>query len=243
MKSFKKILKNIKKFMKSSFYRAKFIYTICYQKLKLKENEIIIQSYDGDSISGNPYYILKELYFNKDYQNFKFFITVKKDTRNDIKNFLYQNKMNKNIRLIELHSSLYCKKLAEVKYLINNSTFPTYFIKKEGQIYTNTWHGTPLKTLGRSIKDSPNELGNTQRNFLMADYLLYPNKFTFEKMKQDYMLDNLFKGEYLLSGYPRNSIFYDFNSRKNILEKLNLQNKKIIAYMPTWRGTLNKKII
>ena len=39
------------------------------------------------------------------------------------------------------------------KYLFNDTSFLWYFVKKEGQVYFNTWHGTPFKTLGKSIKD------------------------------------------------------------------------------------------
>ena len=40
-------------------------------------------------------------------------------------------------------------------YLINNSTFQPWFIKKENQVYVNTWHGTPLKKMGFDIEDNP----------------------------------------------------------------------------------------
>ena len=55
------------------------------------------------------------------------------------------------------------------------------------------------------------------------------------------MLDNLFKGEYLLCGYPRNKIFHDLEMQKSIREELNLQNKKVIVFMPTWRGSLGNR--
>ena len=55
----------------------------------------------------------------------------------------------------------------------------------------NTWHGTPLKTLGKKIQNAMYGIGNTQKNFFMADYLLYPNGYTMEHMVEDYMLENL----------------------------------------------------
>lgn len=232
--------KNLKKCKESESFRAKFYYTKCFESLKINDDEVLLQAYDGSSISGNVYYILEELCKNEEYNNFKKYVVADDGQVKNIRKFLLNKKME-NTEVIKLHSKQYCRKLAQAKYLINNSTFPTYFIKKEGQVYLNTWHGTPLKAMGRNIKNAPNELGNTQRNFLMADYLLHPNEFTFEHMKNDYMLDNLYKGKHIISGYPRNQIFYNDKMRNDIRKKLGLKNKKVAIYMPTWRGILVNK--
>ncbi|QLI43620.1 CDP-glycerol glycerophosphotransferase family protein [Bacillus pumilus] len=57
-----------------------------------------------------------------------------------------------NISFVKVDSNEYLKYLATSKYLVNDTSFPFYFIKREEQIYINTWHGTPLKTLGKDIK-------------------------------------------------------------------------------------------
>ncbi len=240
MKNLEKIVTNIKKYFYNQSYKARFIYTKFYEKLKIKDNEILFQSYDGSSISGNVYYILLELCQSEEYQNYKKYIVANKKNYDKIKKYLDKKSLS-NIKIIIIHSRKYCRKLAEAKYLINNSTFPTYFIKKERQIYLNTWHGTPLKAMGRNIKHSQNELGNAQRNLLMADYLIYPNQFTFEHMRNDYMLDNLYKGKYIITGYPRNTAFYNEDLKSKIRNKLKLENKKVIVYMPTWRGAIDNK--
>lgn len=239
-KILKTLFKNIRKYRKFQYFRAIFKYTKYYDKLNIKSNVVIIQSYDGKNISGNPYYLLKELYQNKSYCNLKLYVVS--DAKNYKKNLRFlKNKGLRKVNLIKINSRKYCRILVQAKYLINNSTFPTYFIKKDNQIYLNTWHGTPLKTMGKDIIDSPNELGNTQRNFLMCDYLLYPNKFMFERMRDSYMLNNMYKGKYILSGYPRNDVFFDKEFSNEIKKKLNIDNKKVVVYMPTWRGNLDNK--
>lgn len=234
------IKKNLDRYIRRGDFRAKFTYTKYYEKLPIEEKLILIQSYDGSSISGNPYYLLKELCENPAYEEYRKVVVDRVLSENVIREQIERNGW-KNVEVVKIHSAKYCKILATASYLINNSTFPVYFIKKEGQTYLNTWHGTPLKTLGKRIKAAPNEIGNTQRNFMMADYLLYPNKFTFERMKKDYMLDNLFKGKYLISGYPRNEAFFDEEKKKQIIKKYKLENKKIAVFMPTWKGTLETK--
>ena len=234
-------LKKIKKLLIDKNFKANYIYARYYEKSKIDENSMLFQSFDGTSISGNVYYMLLEMYKDEYYKKFKKYIVSSVQQYSNIKRFLREKNIINNIEVVIFNSRKYCKILSKAKYLINNSTFPTYFIKKDGQVYINTWHGTPLKNMGRNIKNSPNELGNTQRNFFMADYLLYQNDFMFEKMREDYMLNNFYNGEYLISGYPRNDIFYDKNSREKIKDELNLKNKKIYVYMPTWRGSLIKK--
>lgn len=235
----KKNIEKLKKYGKSNFYRASLRYTKFYEDKNLK-NQILIQSYDGSSISGNPYYILLQLNKNEKYKKIPKFIVVNKKTKEMIDKKLKDLKIS-NFKTVIIHSKEYCKVLAHSKYLINNSTFPVYFMKKEGQVYLNTWHGTPLKAMGRDIVDSPHELGNVQRNFMMADFLIYQNDFMFEKMKDAYMLDNIYNGKYVLSGYPRNDIFLKKDNQKQIRKDLDLSNKKVIVYMPTWRGTAAKK--
>lgn len=234
------IKKNVKKFKESGFFRSKFYYTRYYENNSIVNGTVLIQSYDGTSISCNPYYILKELCENEAYAHLSKYVVVRdgnlKSIREKIDSFGWEN-----VRCVRIHSREYCRILATAQYLVNNSTFPTYFIKREGQVYLNTWHGTPLKTLGRSIKNAPNELGNTQRNFMMADYLLYPNRFTFEAMKKDYMLNNIFKGKYILSGYPRNQAFYDNELREKIRAQYGLEDKRVVVFMPTWKGSLEAK--
>lgn len=231
----------VKKVFTNKDFKANLMYTSFFEKTKIKENTILFQSYDGSSISGNVYYMLQEIYNDNYYNKFKKYVVASSKEYRKIKKFLRNKKITQNVKVIILNSRKYCKLLTQVKYLINNSTFPTYFIKKEGQVYINTWHGTPLKAMGRSIKNSPNELGNTQRNFFMADYLLFQNDFMFEKMREDYMLNNFYKGEYLISGYPRNDIFYNQEAKEKIKKELGIQDKKVYMYMPTWRGSLVEK--
>ena len=235
------IKKNYYKYRHSMYFRAKFIYTKYYEKLSVIPNTILLQSYDGSSISGNPYYILKELTCDSKYEKFKIYVVSDHKNFNKNVEFLCSKDFNSRVEIVKIHTKRYCELLASCQYLINNSTFAPYFVKKEGQIYLNTWHGTPLKHLGRKIYDAPNEIGNTQRNFLMADYLLYPNDFTYEHMTEDYMIKKYYKGKYVISGYPRNSIFFDIKKQKELKKQLELDQQKIIVYMPTWRGTLVKK--
>ena len=239
----KHIIKTLRRILPYAFY-GKLI-----KNTALDEKKILFESQHGGEISGNMFYLLKELFSCGEYDDYEVYVTYKTASKQKIESILENYGLTK-VKLVRLCSFEYMKVSATAKYLFNDNTFLTHFMKKEGQVYLNTWHGTPLKTLGKGIKNAMHNIGNTQRNFVCADYLLYPNRYTMEHMIEDYMIQNLATGSTLLAGYPRNSIFFDKERAAELREKAvnerveELKNRvepeeiKIYAYMPTWRGAI-----
>lgn len=71
----------------------------------------------------------------------------------------------RNVVFVPLHSAEYMQYLATAGYLVNNVSFAPYFVRRPEQRYLNTWHGTPFKTLGRSMRGGLLDYENLQRNF------------------------------------------------------------------------------
>lgn len=212
-------------------------YTHYLNSLDIDDKTILLESQHGTEINGNMFYLLKELVNSDDYKDFKIFITCRQGNKQKFLE-VFDNYRIKGVTPIVLSTFKYMKVLASAKYLFNDNTFLPYFIKRQGQVYFNTWHGTPLKTLGRGIRNAMHGIGNTQKNFVAADYLLYPNEYTMEHMVEDYMIENIATGKALLGGYPRNTAFFDEKKKQQIIKELDLKGKKIYAYMPTWRGSV-----
>ena len=219
-------------------YIASLSYIKFYEKLQIDPYSILMEASHGKSMQGNIFYLLRELIDNDEYKGYKIFVTIRDTDQVDgIKKKLKSDM--RNIRFIIIGSKEYYKVIATAKYLINDTSFRTFYIKKEGQIYLNVWHGTPLKTLGRRVKNEPHKIGNIQKNLVIADYLLYPNEYTMEHMLEDYMLPNISNAKILMGGYPRNIAFFDEIKKAEIIEQYKLRNKKIYVYMPTWRGLVD----
>lgn len=247
----KKIIKTffnlLKKASKSQFFRAKFRFVSYSKKFDIDDNLILFETFMGNDFAGNPFYMFEHICKNSEYDHFKKIIAVNKAYRPRIETLIKKYGYTDNVKIINRNTISYCKALTTAKYLVNNVSFPTYFVKREGQIFLNTWHGTPLKGLGRSIKDNPNSIGNVQRNFIMCDYLLYPNRYSYEHIKEDYMLEQFYKGDYVLAGYPCNSKFFENKRADDIRKEFELEGKRVIVYMPTWRdvpknNAVNKQI-
>ncbi|MBQ8018720.1 MAG: CDP-glycerol glycerophosphotransferase family protein [Methanobrevibacter sp.] len=206
-----------------------------YYKENLDDKLIYFESRNGLDFAGNIFRIIKEL-SNGNYGDFKINVFALNDVSSKIRQF--QKNYNLKIDKIISNEKEASKILEKAKYIFTDSGIRPKYIKKDGQIFVNTWHGTPLKLMG---KDNPGEItsiGHIQHSLLSADYLIYPNDYMMEKMMKSYMIDRIYPGEVLLEGYPRNSTFFVQSLLK---DKFNLTDTEIFVYMPTFRGDVNDK--
>ena len=123
-----------------------------YKKYSIDDHIIFLEPQQGRTINGNIFYIAKELCTNELYKDYKVYVTLEKNKINSAKNILKTNNIN-NINFVTRLSDEYYKLMAKAKYLMTDTAFNLNYIKKEGQIILNTWHGTPLKCLGRLSKN------------------------------------------------------------------------------------------
>lgn len=210
-----------------------------YLTKKIRENAILLEAQHGQSVDGTVFAMLLVLAKEEAFREYTLYLTVAKNKRKSIEARLKSAGLTR-VKTVVRGSCRYFKILATARYLINDTTFIFNFVKRDEQVYLNTWHGTPLKTLGKSVKGEAHTIGNIQKNLLAADYLLFPNEFTMEHMVRDYMLENIGQGEVWLSGYPRNGVFFDEEQRGRIRKRYELDGKTVYAFLPTWRGTVGK---
>ncbi|WP_405294382.1 CDP-glycerol glycerophosphotransferase family protein [Methanobrevibacter sp.] len=203
-----------------------------YYNGDLDENLVYLESRDGLDFTGNIFRIVEELSSGK-YGNLKIHVHAKPQVVEQIK--AYQKNYNLKIDKIITKEATATETLEKAKYIFTDSGIRPKYVKKEGQIFINTWHGTPLKVMGFDNVPEQHRLGNVQHTFLSADYLLYPNDYMMDKMMKSYMIEKIFPGKIMLEGYPRNSVFF---SDSHLKEKLGLNDKEIFVYMPTFRGIL-----
>lgn len=202
-------------------------------------NTFLLESYHAVSLTGNVYALFTQLIEEKQLETAKFYwVTTNLDNKM-IK--LIKNKYPKcsNIYFIKYESKQYFELLATCKYLINDTSFLPYFNKRDEQIYVNTWHGTPLKTLGLDIKNAQlSDHKNIQRNFLHTDFLLMPNQFTADKLIKSHDLDGILNSKVYVTGNSRVDLTLT-TKKDEIIELLDLpRDKKMVLYAPTWKKTV-----
>lgn len=224
-----KYIGKIKKAAKGS----KFEY-ITYCNLPIDDKLVLLEGGQGSNINGNMFAMLKEICENPRWSEYKPVFVVTEQTIEKAQNRMAFYGYN-NVTLAVRDSKAYCKYLATAKYIMTDNTFPPYFNKREEQVFLNTWHGTPLKTLGKANKSSLASIANVQKNYLMSDYALFPNEFTRQVFMNDYDLKPIFNNISFIGNYPRNYIFYNKDAGEKVKAELGYEGKKLYAYMPTWR--------
>ena len=134
----------------------------------------------------------------------------------------------------------YYEALARSKYLISNDDMQAPFRKRDGQIYLQTWHGTPLKKIGFDIAN-PQFISGTAyfdhlaKDIAQWDLLLSPNPFSTPVMRGAFRYD----GEICEYGYPRNDLLCRSDTAEvaaRVRDRLGLPaGKRVVLYAPTWR--------
>jgi len=214
-----------------------------YRRQPVLSNVVFYESFAGNGMLCNPEAIFRALLADPEFAHLShvWALRSKHENRNVVREFAH----DRRVRFVRTGSVGYFRALARSGWLVNNATFPTEFSKRPGQTYLNTWHGTPLKKMGYDINDPASRVANVVRNFLQADYLVAANPFMIEQMyERAHRLDNIFGGKIIDEGYPRIDLqFIDDAEREagraRVADTLGIElgERKIILYAPTWKGT------
>jgi CDP-glycerol glycerophosphotransferase len=197
-------------------------------------NAVLFEAFDGKVIGDSPLDIFNALKVAR--PDLEFFWSVKPGVEAPA-----------GSTGLKYGSREWLKVLATAKYLVNNSAFPWYFKKVSGQVYLQTWHGTPLKRLVRDIeagKVSAQYLSTMRKESSAWDYLISPSPYATKCFASafDFPIKGG-KGKVLEVGYPRNdrlsaSAEVRVEIRNRVRKKLGVKPQtQLVLYAPTWRDT------
>ena len=152
---------------------------------------VFIESRNGRDIAGNMLRILLEIraQYGSEY---RIITAARKESMETVKGIVSAYHLE-DVKICEYESVEYFKYLWRAKYLFNDMSFPTCFIKKPEQVCTNTWPGTPLKMMGRCSASDCDKMANVQRNLLFSDYFVVPNTYYEDKMCAAYDMNGLYR--------------------------------------------------
>jgi CDP-glycerol glycerophosphotransferase len=192
-----------------------------------RRDTILFSSFDGRQFSDSPRAIHEEL-FCRD-SPFEHLWAVRDQ----------QAALPAGVRAVAYGSAEWHEALATSRALVTNTQLPDWFERGEGQFVVQTWHGTPLKRIGRDL------LGTAQANRPYIEslpgraaqwsLLVSPNRFSTPILRRAFGYD----GEVLESGYPRNSLLHAQDRHKvaaSVRERLEIpEDRTVVLYAPTWR--------
>ncbi len=179
-----------------------------WAKLPLRE-VVLLESFEGSAPSGDPAAIAEHLRAHTD-------LPLVWAVREPMP------QAHEKVRSVRYRSAAYFKALATSKYLVNNVTFPPLFDKRDDQVYLNTWHGTPLKKMGRDVDAAYAHIANTVANLEAADVLLSSGR---------YMTQTMYVGAYGVSGES----VVELGSPRVDVQFSARDESELVLYAPTWQ--------
>lgn len=156
----------------------------------------------------------------------------------------YYDKVDSGYHKVKICSLKYYYHILTSKYILSNFAMDFSFLakKRKGQVYLQTWHGTPLKRIGYDMykSEKPDILyrwfgvDRIKHTMDMTDILITGSTFMTDIFRNSFLYDRKIDEV----GTPRNDIF--FEDHPELLEKIKTQfgigtNEHIVLYAPTFR--------
>ncbi|WP_220607608.1 CDP-glycerol glycerophosphotransferase family protein [Methanobrevibacter oralis] len=167
----------------------------------LDENLVFFESFFGKSYSGNPKYIYEAMLDMGLDKKYTFVWAYSGEDKGVIP--------GDPVIVDRFEAGDYYKYLAKAKYWVNNIIFPIH-TKRQGNVYLQTWHGTPLKKLGFDISIPGPEVEGRQNFYSESrnwDYLIS----VYDDIQELYVISDI-----LITDYS--SVFFDYaHSKRPIL--------------------------
>jgi CDP-glycerol glycerophosphotransferase (TagB/SpsB family)/glycosyltransferase involved in cell wall biosynthesis len=132
--------------------------------------------------------------------------------------------------------------LGRARYLVVNASLPYFFRKREGQLYYQTWHGSPLKRIAHDRPHLDFFNWHHRRQLLVArdgwDFLLSQSEFCTTALSSAFR----YEGPVMEVGYPRNDILlaeHREEVRRRVRAHFGIaEGTRAVLYAPTWRDNL-----
>ncbi|MCW4457822.1 CDP-glycerol glycerophosphotransferase family protein [Microbacterium sp. MPKO10] len=146
-------------------------------------------------------------------------------------------------RVVLEDSRRYYEAFGTADYVMVNVHQPDWYVKREGQILIETFHGYPFKLNGYKWWQKLGFTAERQESFFKRasewDYLVSPASYATPFLKEFYRPGSSIESDILEIGYPRNDALLatDADSVRNrVRERLGIRpGQKAVLYAPTFR--------
>ena len=217
-------------------YRAKM--TLDEPLAKTDDKLVYFQTFSGRGYSDSPKAMYEYMKKAPEYKDFRFVWSFREPEK-------YSFLKDSRTEIVRFRSRADNKALRRAKYWITNYRMLDHQHPRKDQVYVQCWHGTPLKRLGYDLTSSDNSMNSIReiRSKYRTDarkfsYILSPSPFCTEKFATAWNLVRTRQTDKIIEeGYPRNDRLINTSDgeRAAIRSSLNVDDKKVILYAPTWR--------
>lgn len=195
------------------------------RRLPIDNKLVFFESHMGLSLSDSPYSVYRSMAESETGLKYVWSVQPKSDLA----------PLQAGSRTVARKSYSYWVALARAKFVVDNQSLPREFVKRDGQRYLQTWHGIPLKKMG---KDEPRfSSAEAQRQLDVAsskwDLLNIPSPYFEETFVPAYG----YSGEGIRYGSPRNDALVNQAVQPDVVRRrLDIpEGVKVVLFAPTFR--------
>ena len=191
----------------------------------IQHNKIVCCNMKGRRYGDNPKYIADEILSQNSGYEIVWLMLPE-----------YQDGIPEGIRVAKYSYFSMLYELATAGIWIDSNTKPYGILKRKGQVFIQTWHGSyGLKKIGGDLKDS---LTRIDRAYLKYSAKIEDLRISNSRFYSDiYRRAFWYEGDILECGSPRNDIF--FENPPKVREKVDAYfhtgGKRLAIYAPTYR--------
>ena len=195
--------------------------------LPIQPNKIVFCAMQGDRYGDNPYYISEALRSRQDLE-----IVWLLDPEAEAEGFPEEFR-----RVDARNPVLAARELATAKVWVDCAMKRTGFLKRRGQLYIQTWHGSyGIKKIGMDVGERTTriERRTIRYNAKYEDVLLSNSRRTTEIYRRAFLFDK----RVIEKGSPRNDMLLEDPEkyREKVDAHFRLRGARVILYAPTFRN-------
>ncbi len=224
----KQSIKNLVKYFKFLYIVYFYVGSGAVRMLRLfvrrQERMILFVSFGGKKYDDSPKAIYEYMLRDKRFEKFRFVWAFESPERYDLP----------NAEIIPIDTFAYYRYALRAAYWITNSGIERGLsFKRKSTFLLNTWHGTPIKRIGRDAFNARESYGILSR--YKEDVMLAQGKYEADIFSKAFGID---RNRYAITGLPRNDELVN-RTRELQLAKRELlgipEEKTVILYAPTFR--------
>ena len=222
----KDFLKNNKIAYDLYYYTFSFLLSIVGRLIPMKRNRVLFVCYGGKQYDDSPRVIFEAMIKDKEFNNCQFIWAFEDPSKFEIER-------GTKLKIDSIKYFFYA--MSSKVWISNSAVERGLKFKNPNTFFLNTWHGTPIKKIGRDSHSANKTSGFGSKDVNSQNIMLAQSQYESEIFTK---LFDIKEGGIVVCGLPRNDELHlaDDEAKKETRKKLGIPaDKTVILYAPTYR--------
>lgn len=223
--------------------RLRFVRFRWHGRGALDDRLVVFECFVGRSYAGSPRAVYEAMLADPRYERFRF-VWALRDVAHHAE---FAPLHDPRTTVVRYGSGDHYRAYGRARTWIGNSILPPELVPREGQIYVQSWHGTPLKRIGLDVVETTETAmngkaeidGRYREEAGKIIYFLSAAPFTTEVFASAFGLPAAGRGSpFVETGNPRNDVLAVAGPDDVAAARARLgipAGVRVLLYAPTWR--------